>query len=254
LTAAHCAADACRRERTSIIVGSGANRAIAASRLTFAHVHPDFDPIALTDDVAVLELERPLEIEPIELWLDPLPEFSGEEVVVLGFGRTGPASADFGVLRAGTSRVRAMTDEALELEPAPSQPCSGDSGGAVLMPSGRGWTQIAIISQGDRLCAKSARVARVDHHAAFIRGAIRSAEAVSESCEAAVPHTEHHSRAGTSSCRSSRQEPTCGFGLWSIASLLVALVVRRRRKQSMRPIAGNRVTRAADAKCVSLED
>lgn len=92
LTAAHCAKD-----YTAFQIGMGSVY-LNVPRLTMSTVtktvHPDFDPVRLSNDVAVIKLPSPVpysnEISPIQL--PPLSyatkTFQNSTGIVSGFGRT----------------------------------------------------------------------------------------------------------------------------------------------------------------------
>jgi MYXO-CTERM domain-containing protein len=148
LTAAHCPAP------RQVRIGADPLRPSRVVAVVDRKAHPSFDPKTLAYDLAVLRLSDPLD----EVSVASVPATSdlpspGEPVQVAGFGRTGPLGqepADH-LQRSGTARVARANAEEVWLEPEPSQPCSGDSGGPVFRDR-VGGEIVAVTSRGDATC------------------------------------------------------------------------------------------------------
>lgn len=182
LTAAHCLADP---EGIEVFAGAdpdgeGARRAVTAIR-----IHPDYDPYRYAADLALLELD-----EPLDDWLPPTiledpRALVGAHVRVVGFGL--PAGDDLEAdrdKREGLALVTSIDAEEIELAPDPSQPCRGDSGGPVFVETEDGPLLVGVVSSGDPACATRARAIRADAHGAFL-GDLLVDESATAACAAA---------------------------------------------------------------------
>ncbi|EDS44379.1 tryptase-2 [Culex quinquefasciatus] len=166
LTAAHCAKD-----YTGFQIGFGSNL-LNVPRLTMSAVskivHPEFDPVRLNNDVAVIKLPSPVpfswEISPIQL--PPLSyaskTFQNAAGVVSGFGRTSDASQSISALLKyetlriisnaecstvyGTSVIRNSTMCAVGWERTNQNVCQGDSGGPLVIEENGTYLQIGVVS------------------------------------------------------------------------------------------------------------
>ncbi|XP_058065763.1 collagenase-like [Anopheles bellator] len=167
LTAAHCAHD-----YTVFQVGLGSIH-LNVPRLTMStvtkHVHPEFDPWRLTNDVALIRLPSPVpyshEIYPIKLPINISPQesFVGLKTIVSGFGRTSDAVQSISTMLKyeymriisnaecstvyGASIIRNTTLCALGFDRSNQNVCQGDSGGPMVLQQIDGsWVQIGIVS------------------------------------------------------------------------------------------------------------
>lgn len=153
------------------------------------HLLPDEAPegdVALCGaDLALLELDAPLDVPPLVPRLDEPPQV-GEPLRVLGYGRDGRDAA-----RSGTRQTSQPTpvlglggvvgdDGTVFLDPrevllGPAA-CDGDSGGPLLDAARR---VVAIVSHGktvddEATCGEGGHT-RVDAHAAWLRATVREA-------------------------------------------------------------------------------
>jgi hypothetical protein len=145
------------------VFGPAVNLAGPVHRVASAVAHPDFDPQTLGHDVALVFLDDPAPEPPVALRADPAVVVgAGSSVRVVGFGRTSPDDNEPARKRSGTATVSAVDEEDLALVPAPSLPCSGDSGGPVLADDRGAPTIVGVISRGDVACAQAAHAARTD--------------------------------------------------------------------------------------------
>lgn len=70
--------------------------------------------------------------------------------------------------REGTSRTTSATADYVVLGADPSLPCSGDSGGPVLIATSGGEELATVVSRGDAECSTESKATRVDSNRAFI--------------------------------------------------------------------------------------
>ncbi|XP_062560353.1 collagenase-like [Armigeres subalbatus] len=166
LTAAHCAKD-----YTAFQIGLGSTL-LNVPRLTMSTVtkiiHPDFDPIRLNNDVALIKLPSPVpysdEISPIQL--PPLryaaKNYQNIVGIVSGFGRTSDASQSISSnlkyenMRLisnsecstvyGTSVIKDSTLCAIGWDQINQNVCQGDSGGPLVINDNGAFLQIGIVS------------------------------------------------------------------------------------------------------------
>lgn len=165
ITAAHCTA---RMDPASLRVVAGAelDRAVSGTAILEAVTHPAFDDTA-DHDLALLLLAEPSTAAPVELSAAPPAPGS---VRLVGFGITAPGAEDDDRKREGGGRIAEVTPQHVVLAADPSLPCSGDSGGPVLVTTATGERIAAVISRGDAECSATSRATRVDAHlAAFIQ-------------------------------------------------------------------------------------
>nr|XP_019525619.2 collagenase-like isoform X1 [Aedes albopictus] len=166
LTAAHCAKD-----YTAFQIGLGSTL-LNVPRLTMSTVvkivHPEFDPIRLANDIALIKLPSQVpysnEISPIQL--PPLhyvaKSFQNVVGIVSGFGRTSDASQSISTnlkyekMRLitnsecatvyGTSVIKDSTLCALGWERTNQNVCQGDSGGPLVIDESGSYIQIGVVS------------------------------------------------------------------------------------------------------------
>lgn len=151
-------------------------------------LHPEFQRLGLKNDIAVLVLEQPSTAPPVVL-ADAVEDRleQGADIRVVGFGHTSVAGDSGHIKRFGTSRVVEMTADTFEIEPSPSQPCTGDSGGPAFLDTGDGERFVGVISSGDPDCADHSTLIRVDAHLNFIAGMIEACSIGSCDCDPSAP-------------------------------------------------------------------
>jgi secreted trypsin-like serine protease len=177
LTAAHCGADI----PLELVVSAG--KAFFGSRVdgdamsvgfSGATIHPDYielssgyDGTLGQNDVAVLVLSEPVDIEPVWIAEEILDEIAvGSTVTSIGFGISDSAGTGSGIKRSATLVVDS-TDETFlysnsDTNENEAQICSGDSGGPQVYWDGEKWTQWAVHSWGDQDCEWQSGSTRVD--------------------------------------------------------------------------------------------
>jgi secreted trypsin-like serine protease len=216
LTAAHCMAG---QVIEHVTVGVDEHAPEHSLLVSAAHQHPAFDLESLDNDIGILELASAIsDIPPIAVMLTT-PPHAGDPVVVVGFGETTaePTSSDagmFGQRHTGHANVSLVDETTMQLDPSPSQPCSGDSGGPVLDMTGAVPAIVGVTSYGNRECKDGAVATRVDAYANFI--------------EPWLP-TERHSDGCSISRVGRTQEETRSLGLAGVWLLAACLAYRRKR-------------------------
>lgn len=168
VTAGHCLVPTVP---SAVIVGSSTAEG-ASIPVIRARRHPDADIDTIGSDLAYLVLAADAPVSPVKIG-SPSPADVGAEVRVVGFGRTDAKDTTAAIKRQGTSTLDALDARTVTLGPNPSQPCKGDSGGPVFL----GDRVVAIVSEGDSACAKTASAARLDASAGFLDPALSEAAA-----------------------------------------------------------------------------
>jgi secreted trypsin-like serine protease len=168
LTAAHCVGEY-PPEAFGVLFGAQADagRGPLGSgldgsffRVIGVRVHPEFDPIALLNDVALLQLEAEPAVPPARLAAPMDASIVGAQARIVGFGLAEgePAYAK----RRGTVAVTAASPQEITYGSDPSMTCSGDSGGPVFLTVQGLEVLIGVTSRGDPACADHGVGIRVD--------------------------------------------------------------------------------------------
>jgi MYXO-CTERM domain-containing protein len=179
LTAAHCLGNN-PANFMAVFFGESVAAGGTVIDVRAGRVHPDFDPATHANDLAALILERevPAGVVPAALRTTPLPDLTGTQVRIVGYGETSSAAgAAAGARRKGTAIVTQVSSSEVRLSPAPAISCRGDSGGPVFAPAGTGEELIAVTSWGDPGCAQFSVAIRIDPHvASFLQPILEEAE------------------------------------------------------------------------------
>ncbi|MFI8717978.1 S1 family peptidase [Stenotrophomonas sp. NPDC077464] len=166
LTAAHCVEDA-QPAQLAVLVGQTTLKTSPgrrASNIKAIHVHPAFDARDLLNDVALIQLKRPVKgVEPAEplLGRDSAYLRPGRAFTVVGWGATEfPADARptvlqtvqtpfvaFSACRRAYPQLQAGTVICAGAEGIDS--CQGDSGGPLLVQRKGRWTVLGTVSWGE---------------------------------------------------------------------------------------------------------
>lgn len=162
--------------------GADSDDGFAPLRGVAFQLHPDWNPDTFAADVAVLFLAgaagdptAPLHASGVMALAVDAPS-SGEEVLLVGYGVDEHGAHN--VRRAGTARVAGIGAAELGLQPAPSAPCHGDSGGPVLVREDGEERIAAVVSHGPAGCDGETTAARADGAAgAFVHGALAAHDA-----------------------------------------------------------------------------
>ncbi len=167
LTAAHCLGDT----PTAVVFGASEQDALAVVPVAGKRAHDEFDLLAYADDVGMLVLSEapPAGVEPMPMSVTPMgPGDVGASIRLVGWGVETAGGVGDRKLQ-GSTVITAVEDKVYRYEPAPSQSCDGDSGGAGLREVAGHEVLIGVISSGDAMCTGGAKDTRVDVYADFIR-------------------------------------------------------------------------------------
>lgn len=143
LTAAHCVgfADEIAAEGLDLwfVLGSDlyAGPITGMARITELQPHPDYDPVTLERDLAVLSLETSLDGEIYGLSQDTVgSSWTGRDLWHVGFGITSWTSDDAGVKREVQLPVEDVSaHHVFHYDPGGGNLCLGDSGGPAFNPA-----------------------------------------------------------------------------------------------------------------------
>jgi hypothetical protein len=151
LTAAHCFDEkkpGAIYEVSSQLEGEAGERTHTSGVL----LHPDFDPITRTADLALLRLARPMSATPATVALRPTLEHSaGQTVELVGFGQSSLLSLD-PLKRRARARISKVTPTLLRIVPDPGMTCHGDSGGPAFVIHDSQTFLVGVTSSGDPGC------------------------------------------------------------------------------------------------------
>ena len=177
VTAAHCLGLAPPNAQ-QVFFGASLSEGGIVIPVVGGRAHPQFDPTTHANDIAALILESDAPVAPIPMRATPLPDLTGTDVRLVGFGLTSITTSDTGVRRAGTARVTAVGADDVTMEPSPAMSCRGGSGGPVLADTGGGEQLIGVTSHGDAACAEYGVAIRVDRQLqAFLQPILAEAAA-----------------------------------------------------------------------------
>jgi hypothetical protein len=168
LTAAHCVWSLDVLSQHAVF-GDAIHATMRQERLILeGRVHPDFDPVTLDNDIALVLLDLPPDgIDPLPMNTTPIDDaLVGSTVRLVGFGVTMPNAPpeNFGTKRQGTASLRAYLANGLVDDAMPSSACQGDSGGAALLTLGGVEVLAGVISRGDLACGNFGVATRVDRY------------------------------------------------------------------------------------------
>lgn len=164
VTAAHCV-EYDRPENIDIVVGIRDLENDTGDRIRVKRIiiHPDYDPLELDSDIALLELERNASEEPVPL-VSAQGDLEGEEAVVLGWGLTQESShrtpeilqaVMVPIVSNETCRASYPYDEVTDnmlcagYSEGGKDACQGDSGGPLAVSDGETWRLAGIVSWGE---------------------------------------------------------------------------------------------------------
>ncbi len=163
LTAGHCTLPDLV-QGGSVVIGSSLGGAAVTLPIAKAVAHPQFDLGTLTNDIGLLVLASAATPTPLAL-ASSAPD-TGATVQIVGWGLTAEDAGDTGQKRTGTTTVTAVNPTTFSVAAAPSQPCSGDSGGPALVTAGGVESVAGVTSNGDATCDEGATYTRVDAYVA----------------------------------------------------------------------------------------
>lgn len=183
LTAAHCL----QVPLDQVGFGASPKAPVAVRKLVAARPHASYDAATRANDFALLLMEEPAPVAPITMAAPGLALSVGDTVRIVGFGQTGPTTADADRKREGVSVVSRVGASDFELHPGPSQPCFGDSGGPVFVDRDGKTVLAGVVSEGDKACAEYSRIGRVgevvaDFVAPFVAATAEGAASFGQRC------------------------------------------------------------------------
>lgn len=178
VTAAHCV-DPARQGATSVtikVTHKPTDMNLLSSDLfdvTDYRLHPSWVSTAntATYDLAMLLLSKtPPGVTPRELNRDPLTNFTGEPIKLVGYGRTQSSTQDSGIRRSADATVTSVATETFDFGTAGTLGiCAGDSGGPALHTFPDGVERIiGVHSQTSSPNCGVGTDTRIDFHLAFI--------------------------------------------------------------------------------------
>ncbi|MFT3838343.1 MAG: trypsin-like serine protease [Myxococcaceae bacterium] len=178
VTAAHCV-DPARQGANSVtikVTHKPTDMMLLSSDLfdvTDYRLHPSWVATSntATYDIAMLLLAvSPPGVTPREINRDPLTNFAGEPIKLVGYGRTQPSMQDSGIRRSADATVNSVATETFDFGTAGTLGiCSGDSGGPALHTFPDGVERIiGVHSQTSSPNCGVGTDTRIDFHLAFI--------------------------------------------------------------------------------------
>lgn len=205
LTAAHCSSDIPIEYIVAVgevVFGPSITHPDEGVAIADAVIHPNY--VALSNggypnsaggydslgenDVALIELVEPVDVEPVWFRVAPLDSsVEGETVTSVGFGVTGASMGDNGIKRSAElvidelsdTFIVSMSDENVNL----ANVCSGDSGGPQYHDEGDKWIQWAVHSWADSNCTSMSGSTRTDGVAEWILDELEFIHGTRDRCE-----------------------------------------------------------------------
>lgn len=173
VTAAHCVGGA-PANALEVVFGPDLWTSTTRIPIVGGRAHPEWNPETHANDIAVLILGATAPIAPIAVNRTALPDLTGTDVRLVGYGITSGTASDIGTRRAGIARISETGADELRMVPGPGMSCRGDSGGPVLGASGE---LIGVTSYGDPACRQFGVALRVDRQAALLQEVLDEAMA-----------------------------------------------------------------------------
>jgi MYXO-CTERM domain-containing protein len=150
--------------------------AIDTIPITAYEFHPQWniDNLEAGNDIGLVALQRPIQgVVPIDINREPLENHIGEDVQLVGWGRTSGEGEDFGVKREATTTLTAAEDLLIQYGSAAANTCQGDSGGPNFMVIDGVEVIAGITSYGNVGCNDYGVGTRVDKFINFIDDFVR---------------------------------------------------------------------------------
>lgn len=208
LTAGHCTVPEII-QGASVVIGSSLAAPGATIPIALAVPHPQFDLGTLTNDVGLLVLASAASPAPVALGASA-PAVGGA-VEIVGWGM---ASADAGIdgkKRQGTTTITTVAETTFAVSAAPSQPCSGDSGGPALSSAGGSASVVGVTSHGDVGCVQGATYTRVDAYLASFIQPTMAAFAAGSAATGATCLFPEQCAGGRSACVAAADDPSLSY-------------------------------------------
>jgi hypothetical protein len=156
LTAAHCLLDSASAV-FCLKVGS------SSYRVKDRVIHPDWDTLAVDNDIGLVTLETEPPVEPSGV--TQAPPARSQPVMLVGFGSTKAGVLATGDKRVAENRVDQMWSTRFSIKgtgDGAGNVCKGDSGGPVFAEVGDRLVQVGVSSSGSATCGELAYATRVD--------------------------------------------------------------------------------------------
>jgi MYXO-CTERM domain-containing protein len=126
--------------------------------------HPDWDiqDLEAGNDIGLVLLAQPAPVAPMGYNRLPIDQRLGEQVHLVGWGRTSGDGDDFGIKREAMSTLQGVRPLLMQYGSAGANTCQGDSGGPNFMFSGGVEVVAGITSFGNEGCDQYGFGTRVD--------------------------------------------------------------------------------------------
>ena len=183
LTAAHCGVTGDNASDFQVFVGEVVGGVGTGVDVIDVRVHPGFVAATFASDVAVLWLRDDVPVVPARLPETTLAFEVGGAVRVVGYGVSAAGAADQGTRRQGSATISEVTEAEVTLAPAPSQPCSYDSGGPAFVVVAGVELLAGVTSRGDSGCVTTSCRRR---SAAWVTSRLRPRPSCTAACRAAT--------------------------------------------------------------------
>jgi hypothetical protein len=170
LTAGHCVIDVGGVPLGVSVVGDDAETAVASFTVVQAVRHPDYAGEGKPADVALLQLDADVDVEPLAPSTHAFVDDDvGGTLRHVGYGVADEASGDGrGVRRTVDLPVTAVDDDFVYAGAVERQTCDGDSGGPALWRDDDGVERIAAVTSDGPSCHETGWDVRVDAVADFV--------------------------------------------------------------------------------------
>ncbi len=208
LTAGHCTVPEVI-EGARVVVGPSLAAPVATIPIARAVPHPQFDLGTLTNDIALLVLASAA--SPPSVPLGASAPVVGGTVEMVGWGLISADAGNDGKKRQGTTTITAVAPTTFTVGDAPSQPCSGDSGGPALSGAGSGASVVGVTSHGDVTCSQGATYTRVDAYLASFLQPTMAAYAAGTAATGATCLFPEQCAGGASACVAAADDPSLRY-------------------------------------------
>ena len=126
----------------------------------------DIEDLEAGHDIGLVLLDRPAPVPPIPFNRAPLESLVGQQVHLVGWGRTTGDGQDFGIKREAMSTLQGASALLMQYGSASANTCQGDSGGPNFMTIDGVEVVAGVTSFGNEGCDQYGFGSRVDAYAA----------------------------------------------------------------------------------------
>jgi len=150
VTAAHCV-DGVEAADLSILFGQSLQDGGVTLGAFDIRQHAEFTGGSEhANDIAAVLLDAPAPADPLPMHRAPISDANvGEQVRLVGFGRTSPTDSAPRLKREGTAKISSVAETTFTLVPDPAITCVGDSGGPALLDVVAGRFRLRDAERGD---------------------------------------------------------------------------------------------------------